>query len=81
MLVCCLQLLGIQPWEDKYREMATAMGIDPSVSSNDHICTYMYTLYINYILVSFFLQTNNYVPFNPIDIKVSNMIAYVYSIL
>ena len=22
----------IQPWEDKYEEMATAMGIDPSVS-------------------------------------------------
>ena len=24
--------VGIQPWEDKYDEMATAMGIDPSVS-------------------------------------------------
>jgi len=23
---------GIQPWEEKYKEMAVAMGIDPSVS-------------------------------------------------
>ena len=22
---------GIQPWEDMYKEMATAMGMDPSV--------------------------------------------------
>ena len=26
-------LTGIQPWEEKYPEMAKAMGIDPSVSS------------------------------------------------
>ena len=25
-------LTGIQPWEEKYPEMAKAMGIDPSVS-------------------------------------------------
>ena len=24
-------LIGIQPWEDKYEEMAKAMGIDPEV--------------------------------------------------
>ena len=28
---CCV--VGIQPWEDKYEEMAKAMGIDPSVST------------------------------------------------
>lgn len=24
-------IIGIQPWEDKYEEMAKAMGIDPTV--------------------------------------------------
>ena len=29
---CCIHIfVGIQPWEDKYEEMAKAMGIDPSV--------------------------------------------------
>ena len=26
-------LVGIQPWEESYTEMAKAMGIDPSVSN------------------------------------------------
>ena len=26
---------GMQPWEDKYSEMAKAMGIDPTVSACD----------------------------------------------
>jgi hypothetical protein len=29
---CYTTIIGIQPWEDKYEEMAKAMGIDPSVS-------------------------------------------------
>ena len=33
MSVILPSYVGIQPWEEKYREMAFAMGIDPSVSS------------------------------------------------
>ena len=28
-----VSLLGIQPWEERYPEIATAMGIDPTVKT------------------------------------------------
>ena len=54
--------IGIQPWEDKYEEMAKAMGIDPSVTFNHTVCT-LINIHVS-------IQTKKYVPFVPSDKEV-----------
>lgn len=60
---------GIQPWEEKYVEMAEAMGIDPKVDNTivayTHSCLVISKQYL-------YVQTHRYVPFVPSDKKVSS---------
>ena len=42
--VCvCVCVTGIQPWEEKYSEMAEAMGIDPTVRMS-HVTNVLFYL-------------------------------------
>ena len=53
---------GIQPWEDTYTQMATAMGIDPEVR---------WEIVLTSHLPPVSQQTQKYVPFVPSYRKVS----------